>query len=160
MSHAESLVALTVSVPQPGIEPTAPALQGRFSPTGPPAKSLCPLILAYLHMQLAYYHRFAHFSTIMGARISQVAQWSTGKCRRCRRHGINTWVGKILLGRKWQLTPVFLSGKSHGQRSLVGYSPWGHKESDTIKHTQRISNQRLADPSPAHNAKTSAVRCM
>ena len=32
--------------------------------------------------------------------------------------------------RKWQSTPVFLPGESHGQRSLVGYSPWGHKESD------------------------------
>ena len=30
----------------------------------------------------------------------------------------------------WQLTPVFLLGESHGPRSLVGYSPWGHKESD------------------------------
>ena len=33
--------------------------------------------------------------------------------------------------RKWQPTPVFLPRKFHGQRSLVGYSPWGHKESDT-----------------------------
>ena len=32
---------------------------------------------------------------------------------------------------KWQSTPVLLPGKSHGQRSLVGYSLWGHKESDT-----------------------------
>ena len=32
--------------------------------------------------------------------------------------------------RKWQPTPVFLPGESHGQRSLVGYSPWGRKESD------------------------------
>ena len=32
--------------------------------------------------------------------------------------------------RKWQLTLVLLPGKSHGWRSLVGYSPWGHKESD------------------------------
>ena len=32
--------------------------------------------------------------------------------------------------RKWQPTPVFLPGESHGQKSLVGYSPWGHKESD------------------------------
>ena len=32
--------------------------------------------------------------------------------------------------RKWQPTPVLLPGKSHGQRSLIGYSPWGHKESD------------------------------
>ena len=38
-----------------------------------------------------------------------------------------TWVRKIPWRRKQQPTPVFLSGKSHGQRSLVGYSPWGHK---------------------------------
>ena len=35
--------------------------------------------------------------------------------------------------RKWQSTPVLLPGKSHGQRSLVGYSPWGGKESDTTE---------------------------
>ena len=35
--------------------------------------------------------------------------------------------------RAWQPTPVFLSGESHGHRSLVAYSPWGHKESDTTK---------------------------
>ena len=39
-------------------------------------------------------------------------------------------VGKIPRRREWQLTPVFLSGESHGQRSLAGYSPWGCKESD------------------------------
>ena len=38
--------------------------------------------------------------------------------------------------RKWQPTPVFLSGKSHWQRSLAGYSPGGHKESVTIEHAQ------------------------
>ena len=37
------------------------------------------------------------------------------------------WVGKIAWRRKWQPTPEFLLGKSHGQRNLVGYSPWGHK---------------------------------
>ena len=44
--------------------------------------------------------------------------------------GFNPWVGKISWRRKWQPTPVFLPGKSHGWRSLVGYSPWGRKESD------------------------------
>ena len=43
------------------------------------------------------------------------------QCRRCRFH---LWVGKILWRRKWQPTPVFLPGKSCGQRNLVGYSPW------------------------------------
>ena len=42
-------------------------------------------------------------------------------------------VGKILWRRKWQLTPVLLPGESHGWRSLVGYSPWGCKESDTTE---------------------------
>ena len=37
--------------------------------------------------------------------------------------------------RKWQPTLVILSGKSHGQRSLVGYSPWGCKESDMTEAT-------------------------
>jgi len=46
----------------------------------------------------------------------------------CRRHGFEPWVGKILWRRKWQLTPVFLPGKSHGQSSPVGYSPWSCKE--------------------------------
>ena len=35
--------------------------------------------------------------------------------------------------RKWQPTPLFQPGKSHGQRNLAGYSPWGHKELDTIQ---------------------------
>ena len=37
------------------------------------------------------------------------------------------------LGREWLPTPVFLPGEFHGQRSLVGYSPWGRKESDTTE---------------------------
>ena len=47
-----------------------------------------------------------------------------------QRPGFDPWVRKIPWRRKWQPTPVFLPGDSHGQRSLVGYSPWGHKESD------------------------------
>ena len=43
------------------------------------------------------------------------------------------WVGKIPWRRKWQPTPVLLPEKSHGQRSLVGYIPWGRKESDTTE---------------------------
>ena len=39
---------------------------------------------------------------------------------------------------KWQPTPVFLPGESHGQKSLVGYSPQGHKKSDTIEHASMI----------------------
>ena len=45
-----------------------------------------------------------------------------------------TWVQ--LLRRQWQPTPLFLPGQFHGQKRLMGYSPWGHKERDT---TERLS---------------------
>ena len=54
-------------------------------------------------------------------------------CLQCWRPGFNPWVRKISWRRKWQPTPVFLPGKFHGQRSLVVYSPWGLKESDTTE---------------------------
>ena len=49
------------------------------------------------------------------------------------RSGFDPWVRKILWRRKWQPTPVPLPGKSHRRRSPAGYSPWGHKESDTTE---------------------------
>ena len=55
--------------------------------------------------------------------------WLSGKepsCQ-CRRPGFNPWVRKVSCRRKWQPTPVFLPGKSHGQRILEGSSPWGRK---------------------------------
>ena len=58
--------------------------------------------------------------------------------------GLNHWIAsefpQVILKiwfswrRKWQPTPVFLPGKLHGQRSLVGYSSWGHRESDVTEH--------------------------
>ena len=56
---------------------------------------------------------------------------STLQCRRPRFH---PWVGENPWRREWQPIAVFFPGESHGQRSLAGYSPWGHKESDTIDH--------------------------
>ena len=48
-----------------------------------------------------------------------------------RRHQFDPWVRKILWRRKWQPTPIFLPGESHGWRSLVGYRPWGRKHNRT-----------------------------
>ena len=45
--------------------------------------------------------------------------------------------GRFPWRRKWQPTPVFLPGESHAQRSLGGYSPWGHKESDTTEQLRK-----------------------
>ena len=54
---------------------------------------------------------------------------------RQKRQRVHTWVGKISWRRKWQHTPVFSPRESHGQRSLVGYSPQGLKESDMAEVT-------------------------
>ena len=51
----------------------------------------------------------------------------------CRRPGFDPWVQKIPCRREEQPTPACLPGELHGQKSLVGYSPWGHKVSDTTE---------------------------
>ena len=56
-------------------------------------------------------------------------------CRRCRRCRFDPWIWKIPWRRAWQPAPVFLPGASHGQRSLVGYSPYGCKGLDTTEVT-------------------------
>ena len=65
---------------------------------------------------------------------------ATSKCRRCKRHGFHPWVRKIPWMRAWQPTPVFLP-QYHRQRSLVGYSPWGHKELDKAEVTEYACTQ-------------------
>ena len=50
--------------------------------------------------------------------------------KRHERRGLDAWVGKIPWRRAWQPTSVFLPGESLGQRILVGYSPWSHRELD------------------------------
>ena len=72
-------------------------------------------------------------------KLLRLPWWLSGKESACQygRLGFDPWVRKIPWRRKWQPTPVCLPGKSHGQRSLAGYCPWGWKESDT---TQRLNN--------------------
>ena len=65
---------------------------------------------------------------------------SDGKAQmQCRRPRFNSWVRKIPWRRKWKLTPAVLPGESHGQRSLVGYSPRGHNELDTTEQLTHIN---------------------
>ena len=66
--------------------------------------------------------------------VQNSMHWEISVHRRCRRHRFDPWVGKIPWRRARQPTPVLLPGKSHRQRSLAGYSPWGLKELDTIEH--------------------------
>ena len=76
--------------------------------------------------------RGENYQTSIPAWASLVAQ-TVKHLPTTRETWLRSWVGKILWRRKWQPTPVLLPGKSHGQRSLVGYSPQGHKESDTTE---------------------------
>ena len=66
--------------------------------------------------------RFIYFYITWASLVAQLV-------KNLRRPGFDPWVGKIPWRREWQPTPVFLSGKFHGQRSPVGYNPWGCKES-------------------------------
>ena len=72
------------------------------------------------------------FIILPEARASLMAQ-TIKDCLQCRRPGFNPWVGKIPWKREPLPTPVLLPGEFHGQRKLVGYSPWGCKESDTTE---------------------------
>ena len=63
----------------------------------------------------------------------------TCQCRRQKRHRFNPWVWKIPWRRKWQPMTVFLPGKSHGQRSLAGFSPWGCKR---VRHDLETKKQQ------------------
>ena len=86
----------------------------------------------------------------------------------CRRQGFDPWVGKISWRRKQQPTPIFLPGKSHGQRSLVGYRTWGCKRAghnlvtNQQQHIQRKMHRVYEDfgneKSLAHIKETS--RCI
>ena len=85
----------------------------------------------------------------MGSPPSSFPSGASGKepdcqCRRHKRCGFDPWVGKIPWKRAWQPTSVCLPGESHRQRSLEGYSPWGHKESDTTEATEHAHMQMMS----------------
>ena len=81
------------------------------------------------------------------------------QCRKHRIHRFDPWVGKISWRRTWQLTPGFLPGESHGQRSLGGCSPQGHKEADTTEATwhTRIFLHKVSDSEVRWTKDKSAV---
>ena len=91
-----------------------------------------------------YYHLYVLDIQHHGAFLMAQLQRTHLQCRRRERPRFERWVGKIPWRRKWQPSPVFLPGKPHGQRSLVGYSPKGPKELDTTEglstgqHIQRF----------------------
>ena len=79
---------------------------------------------------------------------SQEVLSSALRCLQFGRPRFDPWVGKISWRRKQQPTPVLLPGESHGWRSLVGYSPWSRKESDTTERFHFLLFHFL-EPSPS-----------
>ena len=81
-----------------------------------------------------------HLPSSFAVEGNRNAYCSNGKetpcqCRRHKRLKLDPWVRKIPWSKKWQPTLVFLPGEPHEQRSLAGYGPWSHKESDTTEAT-------------------------
>ena len=86
------------------------------------------------HKELDTTERLIHTQIVWGFPGGASGKEPACQCRRWKTCGFNPWVGKIPWRRESQPTPVFLPGESHGQRTLAGYSPWGHKELDTTEH--------------------------
>ena len=103
-------------------------------------------------------HRLSHSQGLYPG----LPRWLRGKepaCqyRRPKRLEFDPWVGKIPWRRNCQPTPVFLPRKFHGQRSLMGYSPRGHKESDTTERTRARADTHTHTHTRCLQAKELAV---
>ena len=113
--------------PHPGIEPTSlmsPALTGRFFTTSATWET------HYIHT-ITYYS--IDYAFILGFPGGASDKESICQCRRRKRHEFHPQVRKIPWRKAWQPTPAFLPRESHGQRSLVGYSPWVTKSRTELK---------------------------
>ena len=132
-------------LPNSGIKPRSPALQTDASPSEPPGKPLGDVLLLLSHSVVS---DSLQSWTACQASLSIIKSWSLLKLmstksvissnhliRQRQKTGGNQKLTHIpqFWRRKRQPIPLFLPGKSHGQRSLVGYSLPGWKESDTTK---------------------------
>ena len=96
-------------------------------------RPITAILQSSFHKAIQGPHRVSDFSIELPVPESaSVAQMVT-KMPTMHRPEFNSWVRKIPWRRARQSSPVFLSGECHGQRSLVGYIPWGCKESDTTE---------------------------
>ena len=100
-------------------------------------KSINKFHLIYIHIYIYIFIYTESLCCIPESNIAyiyELLRWLYGKdssCQ-CRQLRLDPWVGKSLWRREWQLTSVFLPGRSDGQRSLAGYRHWGHKELDAL----------------------------
>ena len=94
------------------------------------------MYITHTHMlQLSTFQPLCYQGPLIKTELSWWLKWQR-ICLQCGRPGFDPWVGKIPWRREWLPSPIFLPGEFYGQRSLAGYSPWDHKESDT---TERLT---------------------
>ena len=95
-----------------------------------------PGVLQSMGLQRVRHHRTTerqpppYYQGFPGGSSGEEPACQRRRHKRCR---FDPWIGKIPWRRAWKPTPVFLPGQSHGQRTLVGYSSWDHKELDMTK---------------------------
>ena len=94
-----------------------------------------------------------------GQRASLLAQ-TVNNLPALWRPGFKPWVRKIPWRREWLPTPVFLPRETHGQRSLTGYSPCGHKELDTTERLQKDHRTGVLDPPKFFSPELSRYLCI
>ena len=124
-------------LPNPGIKPRSPTLQADSLPAEHHGS---PRILE----QVAYPFSSGSSWPRNGTGVSYIAgrfftSWATREAWEAPVNyilNVNIHILVDVQRRRWHPTPVFLPGKSHGRRSLVGYSPWGREESDTTERLQ------------------------
>ena len=109
-------------LPDPGIKQTlVSCTSGRFFPILQGTYMYRHIYVCYA-LYVVYIHVHIHMGLPGGAMIKNLCQ-----CRRCKRLMFSPWVGKIPWSKKWHpTTPLFLPGKFHGPRSLVGYVNCGY----------------------------------
>ena len=102
-----------------------------------------------LVMDREAWHAVVHGVTKGQTRLSdrtelELSRWLSGKESACqyRRQEFDPWVGKISWRREWQPTLIFSPGESHGERRLMGYSPWCQKR---VGHDLATRQQRMME---------------
>ena len=114
------------------ILPTYEALSN-IRAVGPSAASTSNALPHFL-LQVVSFHPSAASSIVTSSDRPWWLSWQRIRLQ-CGRPGFDPWVGKIPWRRERLPTPAFWPGETHEQRSLAGYSPRGHKESDTTEET-------------------------
>ena len=131
---------MSVTISEPGSEPSFPTFRHGLQITGTKVLSDSPVFCKKQHLPLVMRQEERGQGTSI-KRIPQLLRRSGYNKnqlestrpkmgfpgRRCKSHRFHPWLGKIPWRRAWQSIPVFLPGESHGQRSLVGYSPESHR---------------------------------